>query len=173
MSQVSDDFLAARQRDKRARMTAQTAKQIGATFRLFADHVQDCPLDAVTRGDAAEFLDARGRLHQHYGRRPGAAKLSLAELLEKFPAGDGTGLSNKTLNRHQSALKSLFSWARKQGTVSGENPFAELAREKGNNPRPAGCPTASRSSTPCSTAPSSLNPRRSTRWRRVGPGSWP
>ena len=130
VSEAGERYLAERQRDPGASLTAQTAAQMRATFRLFADHVADAPLDAVTRDDAAGFLDTLARLHRHYGRRPGAAALSLAELLERYPAGDDDGLSNRTINRHQSALKTLFRWARRRGLVEGENPFADLSRPK-------------------------------------------
>jgi integrase len=130
LSEAGTTFLAERQRDKTARLTAQTAAQHQATYRLFADYTQDAPLDSITRDDAVGFLDTIAGLHPHYGRRPGAAKLSLQELLKRFPAGDDDGLSNRTLNRHQSALKTLFRWARKRGMVEGENPFADLARPK-------------------------------------------
>jgi integrase len=130
ISEAAESFITERQRDKTARLTAQTANQMQATFRLFADHTGDAPLDSINRDDAATFLDTIAGLHRHYGRRPGAAKLSLKELLARYPAGDGDGLSNKTLNRHQSALKTLFRWARKRGMVEGENPFADLARTK-------------------------------------------
>jgi integrase len=130
ISEVGEVFLAERQRDKSAQLTAQTASQHRATYRLFADYTQDAPLDDITRDDAVGFLDTIAGLHPYYGRRPGAAKLSLQKLLERFPAGDGDGLSNRTLNRHQSALKVMFKWARKRGTVDGENPFADLARPK-------------------------------------------
>lgn len=130
ISEAAGSFIAERQRDKAARLTTQSANQMLATFRLFKDHTQDSPLDSINREDAAGFLDTIAGLHKHYGRRPGAAKISLKELLAKYPAGDGDGLSNKTLNRHQSALKTLFRWARKRGYVEGENPFADLARTK-------------------------------------------
>ena len=130
VSEAAESFIAERQRDKTARLTAQTANQMQSTFRLFKDHTGDAPLDSINREDAASFLDTIAGLHKHYGRRPGAADLKLSELLEKYPAGDSDGLSNKTLNRHQSALKTLFRWARKRGYVEGENPFADLARTK-------------------------------------------
>ncbi len=130
VSEAGERYLAERQRDPRASLTAQTATQMRATFRLFADHVADAPLDAVVRDDAVEFLDTMARLHRHYGRRPGAAALTLAELLKRYPAGDDGGLSNRTINRHQSALKTLFRWARRRGLVEGENPFADLSRPK-------------------------------------------
>ncbi len=130
ISDASESYLAERQRDPNAQLTAQTAAQHRATFRLFSDYTQNAPLDSITRDDAVGFLDTIAGLHPHYGRRPGAAKLSLNELLDKFPAGNSDGLSNRTLNRHQSAIKTLFKWARKRGTVDGENPFADLARPK-------------------------------------------
>lgn len=133
VSEAGETFLAERQRDRSARLTAQTAAQHRATFRLFTDFTNDAPLDAVTRDDAVGFLDTIAVLHRHYGRRPGAAKFTLQELLKRFPAGDTDGLSNRTINRHQSALKTLFRWARKRGMVEGENPFADLARPKGDN----------------------------------------
>jgi integrase len=83
----------------------------------------------VARQDAIDFLDALGNLHKHYGRRPGAAKLSLAELLKQFPA-NGQGLTNKTLNRHQSALKKAFKWFIERGIHTEPNPFTELSRPK-------------------------------------------
>lgn len=130
ISEAGETFLTERQRDKSARLTTQTENQMRATFRLFRDYTHDAPLDTITRDDAAKFLDTIAGLHPHYGRRPGASKQTLSELLEKYSAGDGNGLSNKTLNRHQSALKTLFRWARKRGMVDGENPFADLARTK-------------------------------------------
>ena len=130
ISEAGELFLTERQRDASAKITTQTESQMRATFRLFKDHTADSPLDAITRQDATEFLDTISGLHRHYGRRPGAAKLTLQELLKRFPAGNDDGLSNKTLNRHQSALKTLFRWARKRGMVDGENPFADLARPK-------------------------------------------
>ena len=130
ISEAANAFIAERQRDKTARLTAQTANQMQATFRLFTDHTGNAPLDSINREDAVSFLDTIADLHPHYGRRPGAASHSLKELLTKYPAGNGDGLSNKTLNRHQSALKTLFRWARKRGIVEGENPFADLARTK-------------------------------------------
>ncbi len=130
ISEAANAFIAERQRDKTARLTAQTANQMQATFRLFTDHTGNAPLDSINREDAVSFLDTIADLHPHYGRRPGAASHSLQELLAKYAAGNGDGLSNKTLNRHQSALKTLFRWARKRGIVEGENPFADLARVK-------------------------------------------
>ena len=84
----------------------------------------------------SSFLDALSRLHRHYGRRPGVDNLSLRDLLKRFPAGEGDGLSNKTLNRHLSALSKMAKWARKRGHVPAgvENPFSDQMREAAANP---------------------------------------
>ncbi len=130
ISEAADLFLTERQRDPNARLTAQTEVQFRATFRLFADYTDDAPIDSVTRQTAAGFLDALAGLDRHYGRGDGAASLSLAELLKRFPAEDGTGLSNRTLNRHAGPLRMLFKWAKRRTLVDGDNPFSDLSRPK-------------------------------------------
>jgi integrase len=130
VADVAARYLTERQRDPRAKMTAQTEAQVRTTFRLFADHMAGASFRDVTREHAGTFLDALASLHPHYGRQSGAADLSLADLLKKYPAKDDAGLSNKTINRHQSALKTLFRWARKRGHFEGENPFDDLARAR-------------------------------------------
>lgn len=132
ISEAAKQFIAERQRDPTAKLTEQTAVQLRATFRLFASYGDDKPLSDVTRQDAAGYLTTISGLNPDYGRHPGTADLSLRELLAKFPAADSHGLSNRTLNRHQSALKTLFAWALKTGIVAEDrvNPFAGLARPK-------------------------------------------
>jgi hypothetical protein len=103
VSEAGERYLAERTRDAKAALSKQTAAQNEATFRLFAEFTEDAPLGAITRRDASEFLDTLAKLHRHYGRRRGAAELSLDKLLKKDPAAEGEGLSNKTLNRHLSA----------------------------------------------------------------------
>lgn len=127
-SEAAARYIEERQRDPQAKLTEKTAQQLRGTFRLFAGYVDDGPLDGVRREDAAGFLDDLAKLHPRYGYSPGASKLSLVELLEKYPAGDGPGLSNKTLTRHQSALKTFYRWAIRRGIVSGANIFADLSR---------------------------------------------
>ena len=57
VSDASESYLAERQRDPSASVTAQTAAQHRATYRLFSDYTQDAPLDSITRDDAVGFLD--------------------------------------------------------------------------------------------------------------------
>jgi len=136
IAKAGKSYMIERQRDPNAALSKQTAAQVEATFRLFADFTGDARLDEVRRQDAAGFLDTIAGLHRHYGRQRGAADLSLQQLLKKYPAGDGEGLSNKTLNRHLSALSGLFRWARRRGHLPEDrpNPFSEQMRPKGDNP---------------------------------------
>lgn len=133
VSEAAKQYVEYRQRDKDAAMKPQTVAQMQSTYRLFADHVRDARLDEVTDDDALSFLDTIARLDRDYGHRPGVRKLSLKELLRLYPAGDGEGPSNKTLNRHQSALKTLFTWASsKKGKLldaDAPNPFKGLWRK--------------------------------------------
>ena len=131
--EVADRYFADRTRDPAARWSGQTEKQYRATCRLFGDFVGATRIDGITREMAAEFLETIGRLHRDYARSSRAKALTLDELLEKYPAGEGTGLSNVTLNRHAGALHGLFKWARKRGLFDGENPFAEQSRPSGRN----------------------------------------
>lgn len=133
VSEAAKAYVEYRQRDKDAALKSQTVAQMKSTYRLFAEHVRDARLDEVTDDDALSFLDTIARLHRDYGHRPGVRKLSLADLLRRYPAGDGEGPSNKTLNRHQSALKTLFTWASsKKGKLldpDAPNPFEGLWRK--------------------------------------------
>ena len=56
--------------------------------------------------------------------------------MTRNPAGDGEGLSNRTLNRHLSALSGLWRWARRRGHLPDDrpNPFSEQMRPSGDNP---------------------------------------
>jgi integrase len=136
VSEAGERYLAERTRDAKASLTQQTAAQARTTFRLFAEFSDDAPLDAVTRRDASEFLEALARLHRHYGRQPGAAGFPLEKLLKRYPAADSQGLSNKTLNRHLSALSGLWRWARRRGHLPDDrpNPFSDQMRQPGDNP---------------------------------------
>ena len=122
VSEAGERYLAERTRDAKRALSQQTAAQARTTFRLFAEFTDDAPLDAVTRRDASEFLDALATLHRHYGRHPGAAGLPLEKLVRRYPAGDGDGLSNRTLNRHLSALSGLWRWARRRGHLPDDRP---------------------------------------------------
>ena len=111
-------------------LSASSKSQFRTTYKLFADHIGDTEFGNVTRPQVTEFLNRLSRLHRHYGRSPGANKLSLSELELKYPAHSGQGLRNKTLNRHLSCLSSLFDWSRDRGYMANsESPFAKQIRK--------------------------------------------
>ena len=105
--------------------------QFRTTYRLFADHIGETAWEEVTRLQVTEFLNRLAKLHRHYGRRPGANKLSLSELESKHPASANQGLRNKTLNRHLSCLSSMYKWTRERGHIEStkESPFANQLRK--------------------------------------------
>jgi integrase len=133
VSEAADRFLSERMRDPDARWTRQTELQYRTSCRLFADYVQNAPLDAVTREDAADFLTTLGRLHPNYGRSSKSKGLNLDQLLKLY--GGKTGLSNATLNRHLRALNGLFKWAAQAGLYDNSNPFSGLHRSTGRRSR--------------------------------------
>lgn len=124
-------FTAESMRDQDARWTHQTRGQYSATYRLFGDYIQDAPLASINREDVAGFLDKIAHLHPDWGRQEGAKGLNLWQLLEKHTGKPG--LSNKTLNRHLTALSGLFKWAknRNQELRDRENPCSGLMRRLG------------------------------------------
>jgi integrase len=123
-------YVAAMMRDADAAWTMQTKHQNEATFRLFGDYLNGASVASVMREDASKFLDAIAALHPDYGRSPASKGLSLSALLEKH-GGKGEGLTNKTLNRHTTALNGFFKWAKQAGIYSGDNPFSGLLRQTG------------------------------------------
>lgn len=102
--------------------TKQTRNQAAATLRLFEDFTRNAPLRFISSEDVKAFLLKLSGLDPNYGRYSGHGKLTFAELLEKFPALDGRGLSKKTFNRHASILAGLFEHAKDSETFSGDNP---------------------------------------------------
>jgi integrase len=129
-SDVAARYVTERMRDPSAAWTQQTRAQNETTFRLFSDYLNGSALAAVVREDAGKFLDAIATLHPDYGRSPASKGLTLSVLLEKF-GGRGEGLTNKTLNRHTTALNKFFKWAKRNGLYSDDNPFSGALRQTG------------------------------------------
>jgi integrase len=123
-------YVAAMVRDADAAWTKQTQHQNEATYRLFGDYLNGAPVASVTREDAAKFLDTLATLHPDYGRSPSSKGKSLSALVETF-ANKGETLTNRTLNRHTTALSALFNWAKQTGIYTGDNPFSGQLRKSG------------------------------------------
>ena len=129
VSDATARYVAERMRDPSASWSNQTKAQYEASFRLFGEHVEGAALPAITRQDASSFLDTLARLHKDWGRAPEASKLPLSDLLERY-SGE-PGLTNKTLNRHATALSGFFRWAKSNGLYEGDNPFSNQMRAVG------------------------------------------
>jgi hypothetical protein len=115
-------YIADRNRQRRSAWTEQTLSQAETTLRLFAEFMRDAPIETITRSDVAAFLATIATLNPHYGRRINGKQLKLDELLKAFPAHDGQGLSNKTLNRHVGMIAAMFEWAIRVGQFADDNP---------------------------------------------------
>lgn len=127
VSHAAKEFVREKMRDPAEKWTAQTKKQNEAVYRLFVDHVGDCPIDAVTRQDAVNFRATVARLQPNWARSAKAKGLPLSELLERYAASPGeASLTNKTLDRYTSALVGLFRWLKARDLYSGDNPFGGL-----------------------------------------------
>ena len=124
-------YIADRNRNQRGAWTAQTRNQTQATFRLFEEFTRNAPLPTITRANVAAFLSTLSRLHPNYGRHSGTGKMTLAMLLQKCPASEGAGLSNRTLNRHAAAIAGMFEWAIREGKYQGSNPAKGHYRSEG------------------------------------------
>jgi integrase len=102
-----------------------TRQQKEATFRLFAGYCGNRPIRAVTRADAAGFMDALRRLDPLWSRSPKSKTMTWSEIQKKY-GGNATGLSASTLNRHATTLQELWRWAEDRGHCEGKNPFTGL-----------------------------------------------
>lgn len=129
--EVSKSYFEFVAHDKDAAWTAQTTAQYESTVRLFSNHIGgNKPIATIDTDAATGFLDKVAKLHPDWGRHGDAKKLSLDQLLAKYPGK----LSNKTINRHHIALRGIFEWAmgRKWYPKEEGNPFAFKLRKKGD-----------------------------------------
>jgi integrase len=55
--------------------------------------------------------------------------VSLAQILDRFTAKNGEGLSNRSITRYATALSAVWKWADKTGRFEGRNPFQGQRRK--------------------------------------------
>lgn len=117
------------------KITDKTKHQVRQSGRLFAEHVNGAGVLTITRKHAVTFLERLAAISPRYARDPNAAKMTLAEIEKKYPAGNGDGLAVKTINRHATALRTLFDRLRDRDVLPLEhsNPFAETHRKRGDD----------------------------------------
>jgi len=132
-SDVVAAFMADRQRDPKSALIGQSEQQYRMTFRLFEEFTHNAPVAAIDRGVADAFIEALGKLPPAWGKAKETKGLSLAEVLAKATTAEEF-ISNKTLNRHISAMSALFKWAQRKAEFKyvGENPFSNQWRNEGS-----------------------------------------
>lgn len=136
VSQAVREYVEEKTRDRESGWTRQTQKQSEAIFRLFTDHVGDCPIDAVTRDDAIKFRASVARLHPNWARSAKAKGRPLSDLLDRFSVPEGKpGLATRTLERYTSALSTMFAWLKDRGIYDFDNPFSRLGTRKNSAKR--------------------------------------
>jgi len=125
-------FFAAKQRYPDTALIGQSEHLYRMTFRLFEQFTYNPPVASIDRGVADAFLAAIERLPANWGKSKGARDKTLTEVLEQS-ANAETFISNKTVNRHISALSSLFKWLQHNKAkfeLQGDNPFSNQWREE-------------------------------------------
>ena len=118
------------QRDPAAKLTEQTKGQYEAVYRLFDQWAGKPGMNEIDRERAAEFLDTIATLDPHWGRSPMTKKRTFSEIMEKY-GNHKTGLGNRTVNRYATALSLVWQWAKRRGSIKGENPWEEQYRRVG------------------------------------------
>jgi integrase len=106
LSETVSLWIAELRRDPNATLQNSTLWYYEKICSIFCALERDPPLEAVTRKQAADFLNK---------------------------VGEDRELSNRTLRQYATVLAGLFKWARKAGRFQGENPFAEQSFRSPNN----------------------------------------
>ena len=124
-------FLLDKQHDKDAALIAQSEHQYKMSFRLLQEFTHDAPVTAIDRAVADNFIDAIKMLPPNWGKSKDTRGLTLAEVLAKSATSEDH-ISNKTINRHISALSGLFKWLQRKPAYkfTAENPFANQWRKE-------------------------------------------
>lgn len=124
LSELTSRFLEDRADSKHWR--AQSGNQAKKTFELFIDIIGDRPVDEYQRFQAGEFKDALQKLPADYGKAAeyrGMTPQQIASAHLMQPAAEReSGLANRTVQRHFSAMSSLWEWLQTRGYVT-ENLF--------------------------------------------------
>jgi hypothetical protein len=131
-SEAAALFLAERQHDPRAKLSEAVYRQHQTMHRLFAGYAGDPPLSSVTRANAADFLAKVSKLDPRWGQQSGARGKTpnLGELLDQ--AGNGGGLSNRSITKYAVSLGTVWKWADRTGRHEGKNPRKQLLKSLKN-----------------------------------------
>lgn len=107
-----------------SKWTMQTRKQNDATFRLLEERLGGMRAGDVTRRDISQFLQDLRSLPSVWGQDRRYRGVSFAKALDlaRSEPAHRERLSQKTINRHVSAISGMYKWAVKEGYWSGDNP---------------------------------------------------
>lgn len=100
----------------------QTKAQSEATFRMFQAHCGDKPIQMYTRLDLTSFYDLLRQLPALYAKKAEWKDMPLAEIVRTTAGASCERMTMKTVKRHFSALGALFTYLKRRGEYSGENP---------------------------------------------------
>ena len=100
----------------------QTLAQYQATYRMFFECCGDRPVTAYQRTDLTKFYDLLRSLPKLYSKSREWRGLSLTEIIEQSKDHDVQRITMKTVKRHFSALGRLFSYLKRRGEITGDNP---------------------------------------------------
>lgn len=107
----------------------QTANQAKKTYILFVEIIGDRPLAEYTREHSGKFRELIQQLPANYGKAACYRGMSIEKILEVYqrtvPADRSQLISQRTIERHFSAMSSLWKWAKPQGIVEA-NIFSEF-----------------------------------------------
>jgi hypothetical protein len=118
------------------RLSETSKRHARAYARLFADHFgRDRSIYEVTGSDVTKFTDRLLVISPRYARDPNVTTLSLAEIEAKHPAGDGQGLTVKTINSRISPLRQTIKRMQRRGEWAEDrkNPFDDKSLPKPKN----------------------------------------
>lgn len=106
VSEMASRFLVARADT----LSGQTRHQNAATYRTYTELLGDGPMRAVSRADAGRFIELMRQLPASHGKARNAVPADQAIAATAGKTGIKR-LSERTLQRHVSALVQLWAWA--------------------------------------------------------------
>lgn len=113
--------------------TAQTTAQNEATFRLLAERLGSRLVVTIGRREISDFLGDLRKLPARWGQDRRYRGKTFAEMLD-MAGREREGverLSQKTINRHASAISGMFRWAKKHGRWDGPSPAEGFINKRG------------------------------------------
>ena len=116
----------------------QSLAQNKATFAMFQEVCDDQPVNSYTRTMLSEFYDTLRALPALYSKDRRWRGRPLKEVVEASKEDTAERLTMKTVKRHFSALGGFFTYAKRHGHTTGDNPahgFEFPKKGRGNRGR--------------------------------------